>query len=563
MTGIKKFLNAYVVVILTCSIIIFCLLASYLKDTKKLYQETLDNFYKAILSVQEERIKEIVNRTIHDIDAERNRFIQINQTFFEQIKPVLDRMATTEDIGHIVTALEGSQLNMDAQLNARCFIWNKVKKLVEYSTDSLISVGSSMEEGTVLDYINQYEIMSMSNPKKGNYWVILGVTKDDLEHRVKDLAQYKVKNTVLSQGGYIWINEIINYEGGEGYARRLVHPNLIKTEGKLLSTDMKDSAGNFPYLKELNDIKKSGESINKYYFKKMNSNEVSLKLSYARLYPRYNWVIGTGVHLDDLEAYTYRHNENFKQELEKQIKVTLVNTIILFFAAGATGWMLINYYQLKKKSLLRAKNNLIKQQYHLLERKYDKANMVLHDIRNHLVCIQELVRDTEDRKVIQYLESVNQDINKLGYTIITGNKVLDIILNEKIEQMSNYKIDFSHNIETMDVEFIDNKDLVSVLSNIFNNAIENTIVSTDKTISFILYDFNNAFIVIKVVNSCDSKPTVKRKKLITTKKDKESHGYGMKIISKTVEKYDGDIRWDYDEQRKEFSIMVMIPKIKK
>ncbi|MHC1746899.1 MAG: cache domain-containing protein [Cellulosilyticaceae bacterium] len=563
MTGIKKFLNAYVFVILTCSIIIFCLLVSYLKDTKKLYQETLDNFYKAILSVQEERIKEIVNRTIHDIDAERNRFIQINQTFFEQIKPVLDRMATTDDIGRIVTALEGSQLNMDAQLNARCFIWNKVKKLVEYSTDSLISVGSTMEESDVLDYINQYEIMSMSDSKKGNYWVILGVTKDDLEHCIKDLAQYKVKNTVLSQGGYIWINEIINYEGGEGYARRLVHPNLIKTEGKLLSTDMKDSAGNFPYLKELNDIKKSGESINKYYFKKINSNEVSLKLSYAKLYPRYNWVIGTGVHLDDLEAYTYRHNENFKQELEKQIKVTLVNTIILFFAAGATGWMLINYYQLKKKSLLRAKNNLIKQQYHLLERKYDKANMVLHDIRNHLVCIQELVRDTEDRKVIQYLESVNQDINKLGYTIITGNKVLDIILNEKIEQMSNYKIDFSHNIETIDVEFIDNKDLVSVLSNIFNNAIENTIVSTDKTISFILYDFNNAFIVIKVVNSCDSKPTVKRKKLITTKKDKESHGYGMKIISKTVEKYDGDIRWDYDEQRKEFSIMVMIPKIKK
>jgi hypothetical protein len=44
-------------------------------------------------------------------------------------------------------------------------------------------------------------------------------------------------------------------DGGDNYGIRLIHPNLIDTEGQSLSTTMTDIQGNFPYLEELEGVK--------------------------------------------------------------------------------------------------------------------------------------------------------------------------------------------------------------------------------------------------------------------------------------------------------------------
>ena len=66
---------------------------------------------------------------------------------------------------------------------------------------------------------------------------------------------------------------------------------------------MTDIQGNFPYLEELEGVKATGEIFYRYFFKKMNSDVVSEKLTYARLYPEYNWIVAMGVHLDDISTY--------------------------------------------------------------------------------------------------------------------------------------------------------------------------------------------------------------------------------------------------------------------
>ena len=46
--------------------------------------------------------------------------------------------------------------------------------------------------------------------------------------------------TELPDNGYIWINEVLDYEGGDEYAIRFAHPNLLETEGEYLSTNATD-----------------------------------------------------------------------------------------------------------------------------------------------------------------------------------------------------------------------------------------------------------------------------------------------------------------------------------
>lgn len=103
--------------------------------------------------------------------------------------------------------------------------------------------------------------------------------------------------------GYIWVNEVVNWEGGDNYAIRRIHPNLIDTEGVFLSTKTEDVKGNTPYLEELEGIKKTGELYSRYFFKRKGSEEIAEKLTYAALYKDYSWIVAMGVHIDDVQLY--------------------------------------------------------------------------------------------------------------------------------------------------------------------------------------------------------------------------------------------------------------------
>ena len=109
------------------------------------------------------------------------------------------------------------------------------------------------------------------------------------------LRQDFYQSTDNYTGAYCWINAIRDYEGGNEYAVRLVHPNLKDTEGTLLSTEMLDAKGDKPYLTELEGVKQHGAITYSYYFKDLNSESITRKLTYARLYEDYGWIICMGI----------------------------------------------------------------------------------------------------------------------------------------------------------------------------------------------------------------------------------------------------------------------------
>lgn len=93
------------------------------------------------------------------------------------------------------------------------------------------------------------------------------------EEILKERARQRIRELRLVGDNYIWVNRVVNFSGGDGYAIREVHPNLPKTEGKLLSTSMQDAKGNTPYLTELEGVKKNGHIFFRYWFKKLQSDE--------------------------------------------------------------------------------------------------------------------------------------------------------------------------------------------------------------------------------------------------------------------------------------------------
>ena len=70
---------------------------------------------------------------------------------------------------------------------------------------------------------------------------------------------------------------------------------------------------------------------------------------------------------------------------------------------------------------------------------------------------------------------------------------------------------------------------------------------------------NSSFLVIKIDNSCDEKPVEENGFYKTTKISRGEHGIGLNSVVKTVKKYKGDLRMEYDSENKIFSSVIMIP----
>lgn len=216
------------------------------------------------------------------------------------------------------------------------------------------------------------------------------------------------------------------------------------------------------------------------------------------------------------------------------------------------------YVLIQKNNHVENKTFLLQSHYQLLETKYTTIQTVNHDIKNHLICLHGLAVAENSQKVIAYIESLQQDILRSTHTILTGNKVLDIILNDKLHLITNYGISFSPTIERLDLSFITAQDLVTIVSNLLDNAIESAKKSEAKSIILKLYAFNQQTIVIKLINSCDISPKSSRKFLLTTKDNALIHGHGVKNIYKTVEKYNGHTSWSYDSSSKTFHMTLLL-----
>ena len=165
--------------------------------------------------------------------------------------------------------------------------------------------------------------------------------KSLIDSIIKEEMYVHIHNTKLINSGYIWVNEVLNYNGGDNYAIRLIHSNLKESEGMFLSTNMTDIKGNKPYLTELNGIKKDGHLFSKYWFKKPNSEEIAQKITYARLYKKFNWIIATGVYIDDIDKLVSVEIAKGEKMIWKQISISLLVLLPIFFIVFLT----IHYFK--------------------------------------------------------------------------------------------------------------------------------------------------------------------------------------------------------------------------
>lgn len=204
-----------------------------------------------------------------------------------------------------------------------------------------------------------------------------------------------------------------------------------------------------------------------------------------------------------------------------------------------------------------AKDKINFEEYNMLSEKYEQTRIFRHDMKEHMSVLGVLI-DENPEKAKKYIEDILKKEDEIAFSKFSDNTILNILLSKKKGECGENNVEFNIDPINAKLDFISDMDLVTLFSNLLNNALESSRESDEKKIFLNVRQINESFVVIKINNSSDKKPVVINSKLKTTKENDKLHGIGMSSIKKVVKKYEGVLNWSYDEKNKMFNTTVVL-----
>lgn len=229
----------------------------------------------------------------------------------------------------------------------------------------------------------------------------------------------------------------------------------------------------------------------------------------------------------------------------------LVTWSLLLFLL-LTGLYLLTEYGRWKES--RAGYELAIQRNEWIAKNYEQNRMFYHDLNNHYLVIQRLLKQKEYEKAEQYMEKIAGESTFVDQDTWTGNEAFDILLNHKLEEAQRESIRVEIRSEQVLLPLNDAE--VTIL---FGNALDNAIEACrklDPEKRWIRIHMRRVhemmFFKISNPDPCD---------LIgipgegaTSKADHSRHGLGILSMKMIAEKYGGVVETGID--RGEFILSI-------
>lgn len=180
-----------------------------------------------------------------------------------------------------------------------------------------------------------------------------------------------------------------------------------------------------------------------------------------------------------------------------------------------------------------------------------------HDWNNHLIVLTSMFEKGEYEKAREYFENLSSHNKTESGSILTGNEIVDMILEAKWEKLSQGKIAVTCSKGLEQLQFMEPVDCCILFSNLIDNAIEaNCKCDGDRFIAIHVCS-RASTLIITIENKMNGQVKQENGRFITTKEDGEDHGIGTQNIFEIIKKYHGEYRIVIKENI--FEIQIIFP----
>jgi hypothetical protein len=242
------------------------------------------------------------------------------------------------------------------------------------------------------------------------------------------------------------------------------------------------------------------------------------------------------------------------------MEIANIRTIIDFAGITMLYAHMLHCSEQKIKRELEAVQNALQTQYKQYKQWRDSINLInikYHDLKHQ---IEFLRHEKDEAKRDDYLNQMEDEIRAYELQNKTGNSVLDTVLTGKSLYCNKHGITLTTVVDGALLDFLNAMDICSIFGNALDNAIESElkIPTKDKRLIHLTVTKQKSFLFIRFENYYEgSLKYMENGSIATTKREKGFHGYGIKSIQYTVNKYDGAV--DINAKNNWFDMQILIP----
>ncbi|MDM5213278.1 ATP-binding protein [Peribacillus sp. NJ4] len=249
-------------------------------------------------------------------------------------------------------------------------------------------------------------------------------------------------------------------------------------------------------------------------------------------------------------------------------KVLKSSIAILVYNGGFVIMLLVTFFVLQKwyqKELTREVGDTEDTYHSEFQSLIASVRSLRHDFSNHIQVIHGLLKLEENSKALDYLTGLSKEVHSIeSMKLDVIHPGLSVLLETKRLSAQNYNIDIEIDVSPKSFNRVKTIDLIKLLSNVIDNAIEATIELPEHerrmNIACKADDEKYTFMVTNtgpMISELDQENIFASG--FSTKKAQKGkiRGQGLFIVKDLVNRYDGEIHVKSTE--KETTVTMMIP----
>lgn len=213
-----------------------------------------------------------------------------------------------------------------------------------------------------------------------------------VNHNTK-LNDNELKNEILKytetirygKHGYIWIHDTNYYLKAHPFRQDRLNTYDI---------DLTDAIGTFITKEFIDKTVKSPKGVFiEYFWQKPGEVSFSKKLGFFRLYEKYNWVIGAGLYVDDIQKSIFQNKKLLEEKIDKYVRLIVFISFLIILIIS-----LLSFLMSKK----------ITEVFQKYQENVKKKELLLEDINKNLEEKIQIAIEEAQKKIEQCF--INQDL---------------------------------------------------------------------------------------------------------------------------------------------------------
>lgn len=201
-----------------------------------------------------------------------------------------------------------------------------------------------------------------------------------------------------------------------------------------------------------------------------------------------------------------------------------------------------------QRELINQERNFYHNQAEILQENSEKIRKFHHDYKNKMIVLQELLEKNDLITAKKYLVEVTEKLEYAKAYSKSGNVILDSLINYKLSKAEEQGICVRAEIKLPGKIAVEGDDMVVILGNLLDNAIEATSKLNENQKIQISITQVKGTLCIKISNTFDGRIKKKAGKLQTKKEDNMNHGIGLESVEGIVQKYHGEMKVLYENE---------------